>query len=1434
MKNFFKKLIKIIPLLVWCGLVCNTALDIHLSFSRYHIVMAVADTASLNLLYEKPILNVLRRSGHVVRLAYADSLVSDNAIGATKWTDFDLVIVPNFVKCPVIDTTKKIGEVPVICLEDSLWDDFGFIPTGGSSEPFLWVADYQNARIVKTKFDGTDWSSFATNNSRYPVGIAHYMGASGIDTSVTYLSFYRSGTACDTLFRTTWGYGSVSKFGRTGGAISKSVMYFKQFNRPTQLFSARHGSSDYLVVADRVNDRGIWTKWQATDSTSEWSVHSTNGQLFGSAYLEGKAGYYDLLMGNTKIYKNRFVGAVGDSLYLGSTGGYLWPTHDFIYASNGTATGKIWKISTATFAVTDSLSGGKIGTPNGVWFDSTSSYLYWADGGGKLKRAKFDGTADGTLLDSCFTSGSGDDKLNAPRGLSGYSVSAYSPLGAIADDDTAYVSFNTDSITSVFSTGYSKIYSSNGDITGIDPSLFTSGNILMKDKSNTYATVVIDTINSVKRIAFGLYDVSKLNIFNNSFPSSAGQATNSLPTGWELFNRCIGRLKESEKDSIFNLVYVKDFPYSGSPAYFQFTSNDSSIRSFFNSNMQRIAITEGIYTDSAYYDYNQYGWEDADLVITGESLNSPDSLRTILNRYNKPWLVLGGNSSPMYPMAYMLEETSYLYSYGRVDTVLLTYANNSSHQITSTLSYSLNDTINWYKDDPFPVTSTLLPTLDGAIYNVPGGYDYYNGSIYHNLTNSILLVVADVKYGATTYKVGTVIARTNKPWLYFSNRSRMNTWHSNVWGLFEEGLTWVIGGTTTLLAPSGIVVSSYTSDSLIVSWTDNSSNELGFKTYLEYGGDYLGSPFEITTVDSNVVADTVGVFWPPNSLWYLDVGSYDSTTVKKSGVSDSAYTLSVKPPTPIVYALKDTAMNVILNGYEWYDLFNDTTLALNPQWYRPFGSWNVEKRYNRLRSWNTLDSTTIVGTGIATRKAINFNGTSQYAYRADSDSLDVKGEDFAYSIWIYRAGGLGTDQRVVSKRIAVNNCNELFFAAGSNTLQAVIGAKSTFKTIATTDTIGLNLWHQYVFVGDRDGNGYWFVNGVYDNADALTSVDSVQNNTGIFNLGTGDFGGPLTQPFSGKVSNTRFLRFGVDGLTVTGAYGTSNLLIKKGSDTLYCQATLGGLVKDLYDFPDHTLTTLGFPSLETNLKAYWKFSEASGADTLYDETSNNLDLITVGNPSISLLSCNTISSITDTVGLGDTQISFKYHFNDSLRLNKQWIKFYFISSDSIGQGNGYYLYADSSKFQVVKQTANAPVDTLVNTTYTGDYKWKTVLVTVDKEQNPSTLSYTWKFYLDGDSLGVMSDTTYHDYSWFVLEASHRRMWFDSFWIRGLTPSSNDDSTHYCIQDSISSKYLDASHNLTSSTAIWQTFSEWGGEDGFYFISSPYSHYIIRSKSRSGR
>ncbi len=1529
-----------IPLIILATLLCS-AKDINLSFTHYRIGIIMADTTAMSAAYEKGLYRQLRTAGHHVYKIDDSRLTEATWNTIENFSALDLVVIPNFVVSPSVDTSVVggIGDVPIICLEDSLYDEFGFV---GSSEPILYLADYGNFRIVQTKWDGTGWKSRSTSAyARKPYGIS--LGCSDAytpDSTYVYFSSYLGGV--DSLFRCTW-TSTPTSYGTTGSGTG-------QFDDPRQVHVYDDTAATYnLLVGESVNCRLTDTKW---NSSASWRTISKGSGTANNVYGVYKTPSYFFMYSRSKLYKGTST-AVGvtDSLTLANFGRQIYADDDYVIAPGGETTYKIYKISSSSFTKLDSLYGSKIGTPYSVWYDSRTGFVYWTDAAGiEIKRAKFDGTADGTEIDSCFASGAGVNQLSSTLygGITGYVPSSLS----IFTDDSIKVRINTDSVTSIYATtSKMRVYSANGSIAGIDTSGFTSANILCKSNDGTKATVVIDTLNGKKRIAFGLYDITKMSNYTNS--------------GWTLFNRCIGRLMESEKDSTFSvgqMLYTSaPWPYTWANA--SFYSSDSAFKSYFETNMHRVTLFADSYGDSA--QYRPYAFT-SEGTLTDWATNQLYFLASV----NVSGFTVGAlidsadvHSIPVYDLGNNSGITVLYSKEGNTINSILGYG---SHSITTDAGISGTDTFYVYYNKTYPYLLTHNIGLDYSGYMtrtaVPAGW---SGLLQQDIEGTTYY---SIFANTTKFRVCEALGNTLPYDINFETTS------DGFWDLQRAISVWLMEK-SALFPPSGVTATPLSTSSIKISWTDNSSDELGFKLYLKNGGNYSGSDLLLSTLAAGVVADTISGFWGPNSQWYFDVGNWKAgTDTIQSGTPGECYTFAYPPPKPIVYALSDTSINIILNGYKHYDLFTDTTLATNPTWYRPYGTWNVEKSYNRLRTWGALDSFALKVT--PDTQVLKLDGSTQYASLTETagsldNTLDMSTDDFMVSGMIYTKS-LASVQRVIDKRGGGYGYGWEVYLDTNGKLNSQLVGLGTTKNLASSSTLLINKWYNFLTVFDKDGGIYTFLNGRYDNAVTTALLDSTTSNTENF------FVGRLSTAsgyFNGRISDFRVSRLGVDGLTTTGTYATSNLLIKVGSDTIYCQANSGeGLVKALYQAPLTSLVTLGYDALydadrteqvtngtmeadanwsnygtptlnersgvqkhagsysrhytgnsdadgiaqndtlvqgssyeasfwvyvvsgtikvaaikpsspytnygsttETSTGswinkrfifekasdgvdnchivvlqsgagtseayiddvsirrigevAWWKFNETGIPTTLLDQTSNNLDLTTAGSPKSIEMGLNTISTKYDSSSK-DIETSIKFHWSDSLRLNRQWFKWYFTSNDSLASDDGYYVYVDSSNFDVRKQTNNADVDTLKDSSWTGDYRWHTLKITSDWTEYPGTRSITWTIYLDGTSKGTFVDTTYQSISYQVLKTPFRRFWADNFYVKQTTPGANSTATQYCIQDSIGGKYLNLTTHEESVSADWHTLSEWGGESGTVWYISPFTSKKIRVQARN--
>jgi|GEM_PF-3352250 len=203
----------------------------------------------------------------------------------------------------------------------------------------------------------------------------------------------------------------------------------------------------------------------------------------------------------------------------------------------------------------------------------------------------------------------------------------------------------------------------------------------------------------------------------------------------------------------------------------------------------------------------------------------------------------------------------------------------------------------------------------------------------------------------------------------------------------------------------------------------------------------------------------------------------------------------------------------------------------------------------------------------------------------------------------------------------------------------------------------------------------------------------------------------------------------------------------------------------------------------------------------------------------------------DTDLYKDVKYSAQFHFNDSLRLNSQWIEFYPFMVDT---SNTYYAFLDSSKALFIVEETGIP-DTLIDTTYTGNYKWRTLDIIRDFDGSPVDTTVTWTMLLDSDTLGSVQNKTHMDQKFIGMKASDRRIWFDNFYIKGLTPSANASHTLYALQDSITSKYVYVTDDIDSlgTAEVWYTYEDFGGLTGRYLKVANTDSVYLRLKAKDG-
>ncbi len=256
---------------------------------------------------------------------------------------------------------------------------------------YIYVADYGNNRIVKTKIDGTGWETFGT----FGAGAGQFSAPSDVfyDSASDYL--YIADTSNNRIIKTKFDGTSWTTYGSSGAGVGK-------FGVPSGIFY--DASTDYIYVADTNNERIVKTKIDGTGWTTYGSVGSGVGQFASNAlyklYYDSASDYiYATDSGNSRIVKTKIDGT-GWTTYGSSGSGignfnvllgiYYDSVDDYIFVCD-TNNSRIVKTKIdGTGWITYSTS---LVTPRGMAYDSSTGFIYTYDSlYSRITKTKIDGT----------------------------------------------------------------------------------------------------------------------------------------------------------------------------------------------------------------------------------------------------------------------------------------------------------------------------------------------------------------------------------------------------------------------------------------------------------------------------------------------------------------------------------------------------------------------------------------------------------------------------------------------------------------------------------------------------------------------------------------------------------------------------------------------------------------------------------------------------------------------------------------------------------------------------------------------------------------------------------------------------------------------------------------------------------------------------------
>ena len=257
---------------------------------------------------------------------------------------------------------------------------------------YIYVADYNNQRIVKTKMDGTGWTTFSTITHGAPRGVFY--------DSASELIYFTSNTS--KIVRTKIDGSSLETYGTAGVPSTPG-----QFAWPSSIYY--DAASEYMYIVSQSNHYIIKTQWGGAG----WEYLGGYGTGSLKFRTPGQI-YYDAV--NDYVYVSDYQNSRVVKTQMDGTG---WTTYDTWTNLDGNCSG-IWYDPATSYVYTSSWQGNKIakvmingsnlttfGTVGyvagayrdtsygilGMSFDQTNKDIYTADDSGRVVKTKIDGNS---------------------------------------------------------------------------------------------------------------------------------------------------------------------------------------------------------------------------------------------------------------------------------------------------------------------------------------------------------------------------------------------------------------------------------------------------------------------------------------------------------------------------------------------------------------------------------------------------------------------------------------------------------------------------------------------------------------------------------------------------------------------------------------------------------------------------------------------------------------------------------------------------------------------------------------------------------------------------------------------------------------------------------------------------------------------------------
>ena len=240
-----------------------------------------------------------------------------------------------------------------------------FLPLSGDLAlkygQWIYVLDSYNNRIVRTMMDGTGWRAYGAGQFGTPMGFNY-----DIETGF----FYIADTYKSRIVKTKLGGAGWTTYGGYGSGTGKFSLPYDLFYEP---------STGFIYVADTYNHRIVKTKMDGTG----WTTYGTFGHGGQGEFQYPMGISYDSFTDHVYLTHNNFIVKT-------KMDGTNWTT----YGGSGSGNDQFM-------------------SPNQIWFDNDTGYLYIADSNCRIVKTMMNGSGWSTY----GSPGNGKGQFQAPRGL---------------------------------------------------------------------------------------------------------------------------------------------------------------------------------------------------------------------------------------------------------------------------------------------------------------------------------------------------------------------------------------------------------------------------------------------------------------------------------------------------------------------------------------------------------------------------------------------------------------------------------------------------------------------------------------------------------------------------------------------------------------------------------------------------------------------------------------------------------------------------------------------------------------------------------------------------------------------------------------------------------------------------------------------------------